>query len=170
MHSEVRCKPAGRVKPVRWAAPIQKENGIASERPTLDPNYFVDGHRGASMVAAHLLRADNNLEACAVARITELIHLNWASTPLCEAFPEIGPDPARINKIGAALAEGAEALTGRAQRDLRDAGTQGVPHDALRDDPGGPVCSTITDGLWTLQYRGPDYAAELHNVRDDPGQ
>ena len=73
-------------------------------------DYFADGHRGASMVAAHLLCVDNDLDARASSRIAELIHLNWASTPLCEAFPETDPDPARIDGIGAALSEGAETL------------------------------------------------------------
>ena len=31
-------------------------------------------------------------------------------------------------------------------------------------------CVAITDGTWTLQYRGPDHPAELHNVREDPYQ
>ncbi|MHC4480619.1 MAG: hypothetical protein ACYS1C_06580, partial [Planctomycetota bacterium] len=51
-------------------------------------DYFVDGHRGASMVAAYALCMDNDLDARASSRIAELIHLNWASTPLCQAFPE----------------------------------------------------------------------------------
>jgi hypothetical protein len=51
-------------------------------------DYFVDGHRGASIVAAHLLCVDNGLDARASSRIAELIGLNWASTALCEAFPE----------------------------------------------------------------------------------
>ena len=45
-----------------------------------------------------------------------------------------------------------------------------VTSRALSDDPTQPVCSTITDGVWTLQYRGPDYPAELHNVESDPAQ
>ena len=34
-------------------------------------DYFVDGHRGAGMVAAHFLCVDNTLEARARARIAE---------------------------------------------------------------------------------------------------
>lgn len=73
-------------------------------------NYFADGHRGASMVAAYLLCTDNNLDARASARISELIDLNWASTPLCAPFPKTDPDPSRIDEIGAVLTEGADVL------------------------------------------------------------
>jgi hypothetical protein len=73
-------------------------------------DYFVDGHRGASMVAAHLLCVDNNLDEQAHARIVELFDLNWASTPLCKPFPDADPQPERIDKIGVALAEGGEVL------------------------------------------------------------
>jgi len=40
----------------------------------------------------------------------------------------------------------------------------------LSDNPKRPVCSSITDGIWTLHYRGPDYPAELYNIEDDPAQ
>lgn len=73
-------------------------------------DYFVDGHRGASMVAAHLLCVDNNLDEDATSRIAELFDLNWASTPLCKPFPDADPEPERIDKIGVALAEGGEVL------------------------------------------------------------
>jgi len=45
-----------------------------------------------------------------------------------------------------------------------------VTSAALSGDPNKPVCSAINDGEWTLQYRGPSYPAELHNLRDDPAQ
>ncbi|MFL7810028.1 MAG: hypothetical protein AB8I80_15430, partial [Anaerolineae bacterium] len=73
-------------------------------------DYFADGHRGASMVAAYLLCTDNDLDTRARSRIAELIDVNWASTPLCAAFPQADADPARIQEIGAALTEGAETL------------------------------------------------------------
>lgn len=73
-------------------------------------DYFADGHRGASMVAAYLLCTDNDLDTRTRSRIAELIDVNWASTPLCAAFPETGADPGRIREIGAALTEGAETL------------------------------------------------------------
>ena len=73
-------------------------------------DYFVDGHRGAGMVAAHLLCADNGLDARASSRIAELIDLNWTSKALCEGFPETDPEPERIGEIGVALTEGAETL------------------------------------------------------------
>ncbi len=73
-------------------------------------NYFADGHRGASLVSAHLMCAENDFDEATVARIEELFDLNWASKPLCRPFPEEDPDPSQIGKIGAALAEGGEVL------------------------------------------------------------
>ena len=73
-------------------------------------NYFADGHRGASMVAAHLLCVDNDLDERATARIIELFNQNWATTPLCEPFPDADPRPERIDEIGIALAEGGGVL------------------------------------------------------------
>jgi hypothetical protein len=73
-------------------------------------DYFVDGHRGAAMVAAHLLCVDNDLEPDTRSRIAGLVRRNWASTPLCRAFPDTPADPARIDEIGFALLEGAETL------------------------------------------------------------
>ena len=71
-------------------------------------DYFADGHRGAGMLAAHLLCVDNSLDEHATSRIVELVDLNWASSPLCKSFPNTEPEPARIDEIGAALAEGGE--------------------------------------------------------------
>ncbi len=73
-------------------------------------NYVTDGHRGAGMVSAHLLCVDNKLHKRARARIVELVDLNWASSALCKSFPDAEPDPARIDEIGTALAEGGEVL------------------------------------------------------------
>ncbi len=73
-------------------------------------DYFADGHRGASMVAAHLMCVDNNLDERATARIIELFDRNWAKTPLCEPFPDAEPRPERIDEIGIALAEGGGVL------------------------------------------------------------
>lgn len=73
-------------------------------------DYFADGHRGAAMVAAHLLCVENDLSERARKRIAELVDLNWASTPLCKPFPDTVPDPARVAEIGKALTEGGEVL------------------------------------------------------------
>jgi len=32
------------------------------------------------------------------------------------------------------------------------------------------VCSSITDGNWTLHYRGPNWPAELYNLQTDLAQ
>lgn len=73
-------------------------------------DYFSDGHRGAALISAHLLCADNNLDKQATARITELLDLNYSSTKLCKPFPEEDPDPDGIKNIGLALADGGEVL------------------------------------------------------------
>jgi hypothetical protein len=72
--------------------------------------YFADGHRGASLVSAHLMCVDNGLDEQATARITELFDLNWAKKPLCQPFPEAEPDPSQVDKIGLALADGKGVL------------------------------------------------------------
>ena len=41
---------------------------------------------------------------------------------------------------------------------------------AMNPNPAKPYCSAITDGEWTLQYRGGTCPAELHHVRQDPAQ
>ncbi len=73
-------------------------------------DYFVDGHRGAGMVAAHFLCRDNALDDRACSRIAQLVDLNWASTPLCAPFPDTDPVPERVADIGCALLEGADTL------------------------------------------------------------
>ena len=77
--------------------------------PELD--YFADGHRGASMVAAHLLCVDNDLDE----RATSQNRWNCSTSTgprsaLCKPFPDAEPEPERIDKIGVALAEGGEVL------------------------------------------------------------
>jgi len=41
---------------------------------------------------------------------------------------------------------------------------------SLHPDTGWPVMESITDGTWTLHYRGPDLTAELYNLEQDPAQ
>lgn len=73
-------------------------------------DYFADGHRGAAMIASHLLCIDNDLDKHATSRIVELVDVNWASSALCKPFPDTEPEPERIAEIGAALSEGGEVL------------------------------------------------------------
>ena len=73
-------------------------------------DYFVDGHRGAGIVAAHFLCVDNKLDERACERIRELVDLNWSSTALCAPLPLEEPEPNRIEEIGRALMEGASEL------------------------------------------------------------
>ncbi len=75
-----------------------------------ESDYFANGHRGASMVAAHLLCVDNQLDERTTSRIVELFDLNWATSALCRPFPDADPEPSQIDKIGVALADGGEVL------------------------------------------------------------
>jgi arylsulfatase A-like enzyme len=45
-----------------------------------------------------------------------------------------------------------------------------VTSPGLTDDASSPVCSSITDGAWTLHYRGPNYPAELYDLEQDEAQ
>jgi len=69
-------------------------------------NYFADGHRGASMISAHLMCVDNDLGDATTNRIVELFDLNWAPSKLCEPFPLGDPVEDASERIGKALAEG----------------------------------------------------------------
>jgi len=73
-------------------------------------DYFADGHRGASLVAAHLMCVENEFDVGIRARITELFDLSWASSTLCAPFPEEDPVPDEVKRIGATLAEGGDVL------------------------------------------------------------
>lgn len=82
-------------------------NGLARAH---ELDYFVDGHRGAGIVATHLLCLSDDFDEGAKSRIAELVELNWASSALCAPFPDTDPEPTRIDEIGVALTEGAETL------------------------------------------------------------
>lgn len=73
-------------------------------------SYFTDGHRGASLVSAHLLGEQHSLPAEVRARIEQLFDLSWAPTKLCQSFPDEEPTPDQITKIGEALVEGRGVL------------------------------------------------------------
>ena len=73
-------------------------------------NAFADGHRGASMIAAHLMCIDNDLPGEARARIVELFDRNWANGMLCRPFPDEPPVADAIPRIAAVLAERGEVL------------------------------------------------------------
>jgi hypothetical protein len=84
--------------------------GLNALARAYEKDYFSDGHKGASLVSAHLLCVDNGLDDSVRSRIVELFDLNWASTPLCAPFPDAAPDPEHIQRIGVALMEGGEVL------------------------------------------------------------
>jgi arylsulfatase A-like enzyme len=45
-----------------------------------------------------------------------------------------------------------------------------VTSAGLSNVASSPVCSSITDGAWTLHYRGPNYPAELYDLEKDEAQ
>ncbi|TWT95035.1 hypothetical protein [Neorhodopirellula pilleata] len=73
-------------------------------------NYFADGHRGASMISAHLMCVDNGLDDPTANRIIELFDLNWASGTLCEPFAAADPVEDAAEQIGRAFADGSGVL------------------------------------------------------------
>ena len=73
-------------------------------------NYFADGHRGASMISAALMCANNQWGASVSKRIVELFDLNWADSKLCRAFPEGEPVKDAAAQVGKALAAGSGVL------------------------------------------------------------
>ncbi len=73
-------------------------------------NYFADGHRGASMISAHLMCVDNGFDDAAAGRIVQLFDLNWAPSKLCKPFPDQDPVPDAVEQVGKALAEGGGVL------------------------------------------------------------
>lgn len=73
-------------------------------------NYFADGHRGAAMISAHLMCVNNHLDDAAAARIVQLFDLNWASTKLCDPFPEGDRVDDAAEQVGKALAENSGTL------------------------------------------------------------
>ena len=84
--------------------------GINALARAPEMNYFADGHRGAALISAHLMCVDNQFSDAAANRIVELFDLNWASTKLCEPFPDGDPVEDAATRIGEALADGAGTL------------------------------------------------------------
>jgi hypothetical protein len=73
-------------------------------------SYFADGHRGASMISAHMMCVDNDLGDPTTNRIVQLFDLNWASGELCDPFPEADPVDDAIERVGRTLAMGGGVL------------------------------------------------------------
>jgi hypothetical protein len=84
--------------------------GLNALARAADRNYFADGHRGASLVAAHQLCGENELDEPTRSRIVELLDLNWASSELCKPFPDADAKPANIDRVGDALRDGGHVL------------------------------------------------------------
>ncbi len=84
--------------------------GINALARAAEMNYFRDGHRGASMISAHMMCYDNHFEAAAVQRINDLFDLNWASSKLCQPFAENEPVANAAEQVGKALADNSGVL------------------------------------------------------------
>lgn len=84
--------------------------GINALARAPEMNYFADGHRGAAMISAHLMCADNHFDEVAVRRIVELFDLNWSRTKLCQPFPPGDPVQNPVERVGQALAAGRGVL------------------------------------------------------------
>lgn len=86
------------------------DSGLNALARAADRNYFADGHRGASMIAAHLMCVDNQLDEATTNRIVELFDRNWASGTLCEPFAAADPVDDAAERIGRSFAEGSGVL------------------------------------------------------------
>ncbi len=86
------------------------ELGLNALARAPEMNYFADGHRGASMISAHMMCADNELDDTTTSRIIQLFDLNWASSKLCEPFPESDQVAEAVEQVGQALASGGGVL------------------------------------------------------------
>ncbi|MEZ6136277.1 MAG: hypothetical protein R3C53_15385 [Pirellulaceae bacterium] len=86
------------------------ELGLNALARAPEMSYFADGHRGASMISAHLMCVDNELEEAIANRIVELFDHNWAPSKLCESFPKADPVEDAIERVGKSLAEGGGVL------------------------------------------------------------
>lgn len=75
-------------------------NALARAHAT---NYFMDGHRGASMIAAYYLCAEHDVEDGAAETIARMVDAHWTHTDLCAPFPEEPADPALLGRIVSAL-------------------------------------------------------------------
>jgi hypothetical protein len=86
------------------------ELGINALARAPQRSYFADGHRGASMISAHLMCVDNGLDEATTHRIVELFDRNWAPSKLCEPFPEGDPIDDAAEQVGKTLAGGGGTL------------------------------------------------------------
>jgi hypothetical protein len=86
------------------------ELGLNALARAPEQNYFADGHRGASMISAHLMCADNGLDDATTNRIVELFDRNWAPSKLCEPFPVDDQIEDAVDQVGKSLAEGGGVL------------------------------------------------------------
>ncbi len=99
---------------------VAEERGLAEKRlvelglnalaRAPERSYFADGHRGASMISAHLMCVDNELGEATTNRVVELFDRNWATSKLCEPFPKGDPVDDAVEQVGRALAEGGGVL------------------------------------------------------------
>ncbi len=107
------CKPMLRCEADEQGSLQQKrlvELGLNALARAPELNYFADGHRGASMISAHMMCVDNELDEATTTRIVSLFDLNWAPSKLCESFPESEPVANAVERVGQALAGGEGVL------------------------------------------------------------
>ena len=67
-------------------------------------DYFCDGHRGAAILSAYYLCAENETDAGVSELIAGIVDDHWSGTALCAPFPEEAADPALLSQVEEALA------------------------------------------------------------------
>lgn len=73
-------------------------------------DYFLDGHRAASIIAAYFLFQEVPLPDDAVIIVQSMLDTQWMNTPLCAPLPDEPADPALIHQIVRTLEQNIDGL------------------------------------------------------------
>ena len=147
-----------------------------------ETDYFVNGHRGAAIIAAYFLSREIEMEEGAADTVQDMIDAQWAHLPLCAPFPDERADPSLVARIVASVSTTTQglrqaghnvifpALALKAFRDVPDALTpsrvEGICKlveaftvaDELKLDEGAP-CRTLGQGHTPLNSSWPSFSS-----------
>ena len=73
-------------------------------------NYFLDGHRGAAIIAAYFLCREIDIEDGVADIIGTVVDEHWTKTALCAPFPDEPSEPDAIGKIIACMEQNIDGL------------------------------------------------------------
>lgn len=75
-----------------------------------ETDYFVNGHRGAAIIAAYFLSREIEMEEGAADTVQDMIDAQWAHLPLCAPFPDERADPSLVARIVASVSTTTQGL------------------------------------------------------------